>query len=446
MLPKLIVFARAPVAGRVKTRLASELSPHRALEFHVAMTSDLLSRLKQVRAIADVELHTDEITQTWNSINIPVRVQASGDLGRRLYRAISQALEAGHSAAIVVGSDSPTFPLAHLSALLDTHAGVALGPTPDGGFYAILCRRTHPEMFDGVTWSSADTRAETERAIRRCGLTVAIGPEWYDVDTAADLSRLAEDPDLGPATRLVLERSGRMPGRDAMRISVIIPVLNEETCIRETLDCVTALKPHEIIVADGGSTDSTLRIASGHAQIVHSLPGRGAQQRKAAEDASGDVLWFLHADTLPGPGALDGIRACLSARDTAGGNFSLRFDGDSRAARQLTRIYPALRRLGLCYGDSGIFVRRTAYQRAGGFKPYPLFEDLDLVRRIRKIGRFRTLSETLFTSSRRFEHRNFTLMFAEWTALQALYWAGVSPHRLAMLYRPVRKPAASAID
>jgi rSAM/selenodomain-associated transferase 2 len=237
-----------------------------------------------------------------------------------------------------------------------------------------------------------------------------------------------------------LLRSAHSDGemRRRMRVSVIVPVLNEESCIEKTLHAVQALNPWELIVADGGSTDRTVELASGIARVVHAPRGRGAQQRAAAMHASGDVLWFLHADTVPGAGALDAICSCLLDEHVAGGNFSLRFDGGQRSAEQLTRIYPWLRLLGLCYGDSGIFVRRSVYLAAGEFQPYPLFEDVDLVRRIKKQGKFRTLPETLVTSSRRFEHRNFALMFAEWTALQVLFWAGVSPYRLAEMYRPIR--------
>jgi rSAM/selenodomain-associated transferase 2 len=223
-----------------------------------------------------------------------------------------------------------------------------------------------------------------------------------------------------------------------MRVSVIIPALNEEACLERTLHAVRALDPWELIVADGGSTDATVTIASTAAHVVHAPRGRGAQQRAAASVATGDVLWFLHADTVPHEASLDAIRSCLGDERTAGGNFSLCFDGGARSAQQLTRIYPWLRLLGLCYGDSGIFVRRSVYLEAGEFQPYPLFEDVDLVRRIRRLGQFRTLPETLTTSSRRFEHRNFALMFTEWTALQILFWAGVSPYFLARMYKPIR--------
>lgn len=226
-----------------------------------------------------------------------------------------------------------------------------------------------------------------------------------------------------------------------MRISVIIPALNEEACIGRTLAAAIRLRPLEIIVADGGSTDRTVNIAREYGRVIQSARGRGVQQQTAAAAAAGDVLWFLHADTVPNPGTLEAIEECLGEERVAGGNFSLCFEGESRSARQLTRIYPMLRWLGLCYGDSGIFVRTAVYNLVGGFQPYPLFEDVDLVRRVRGMGEFRTLPLKLMTSSRRFEHRNFAMMFAEWTALQVLFWAGVSPDRLAQWYKPAPKPA-----
>lgn len=227
----------------------------------------------------------------------------------------------------------------------------------------------------------------------------------------------------------------------APRISILIPTLNEESCLAETLAVATRLQPFEIIVADGGSVDRTVEIALEYCRVAPCGTGRGVQQRAAAEMATGDVLWFLHADSTPSPDAMQAIDDCLADRRVAGGNFSIRFDGEGQSARQLTTIYPWLRWFGLCYGDSGIFVRRTVYDAMGGFNPYPLFEDVDLVRRIREIGEFRTLPQRLTTSSRRFENRNFALVFAEWTALQMLFWAGVSPYRLARLYRPVRRRA-----
>jgi rSAM/selenodomain-associated transferase 2 len=233
---------------------------------------------------------------------------------------------------------------------------------------------------------------------------------------------------------------------EANTVSVIIPTLNEASAIEATLDALARLSaPVEVIVVDGGSSDTTVLLAGARgALVVNAERGRGSQMHAGACVAQGEVLWFVHADTHPPPDALRRIAKALAAPEVVGGHFAIRFDGAGWAARLLTWIYPRLRWLGLCYGDSALFVRRQAYQQAGGFRPFPLFEDLDLQRRLRRHGRLARLQAAVTTSSRRFEGRSFTLTFAWWTILQVLYWLGVSPHRLARLYAPIRgrsKPA-----
>ena len=225
-----------------------------------------------------------------------------------------------------------------------------------------------------------------------------------------------------------------------MRISIIVPTLNEQARISTTLRKLLQLAgDKEIVVADGGSKDRTLALARAEGvRTINAPRGRGPQMHAAALEATGDVLWFVHADTIPPIEALEDIRTALADPEVVGGNFGLLFDGPSRAARQLTAIYPSLRRLGLCYGDSGMFVRREIYERIGGFRPLPLFEDLDLLQRLRRAGRFVHLRERMVTSSRRFENENFALVWLKWTTLQTLYWCGISPHILARWYRHIR--------
>lgn len=226
-----------------------------------------------------------------------------------------------------------------------------------------------------------------------------------------------------------------------MLVSIIVPTLNEEFQIVTTLRALQGLEGRkEIIVVDGGSTDGTEKLAAAQAvRVLHSKRGRGPQMHAGALQAIGEVLWFVHADTNPPPHALIEIERALNDPEVAGGNFGLLFDGTSRAARQLTAIYPYLRWLGLCYGDSGIFVRRSCYAAIGGFAPLALFEDLDLLRRLKSVGRFVHLQCRIVTSSRRFEKRNFALMWTHWTALQVLYWLGIPPNWLARWYRHARR-------
>jgi rSAM/selenodomain-associated transferase 2 len=223
-------------------------------------------------------------------------------------------------------------------------------------------------------------------------------------------------------------------------VSIIVPTLNESSQIRDTLQALQLLDGEkEILVVDGGSEDSTVAIAKdAGALVLESARGRGAQQHTGALQARGAILWFVHADTIPPTHALADIVEVLRDPTVAGGNFGLTFDGTSRAARQLTAIYSVLRWLNLCYGDSGIFVRRTIYDAIGGFRPFSLFEDLDLLKRLRRAGRFVNLKTCIVTSSRRFEKKNFALMWAHWTTLQLLYWGGVPPNLLARWYRHAR--------
>jgi len=223
-------------------------------------------------------------------------------------------------------------------------------------------------------------------------------------------------------------------------ISIIVPTLNEETAILRTLSALVALPGlKEIVVADGGSDDRTIeRARRSGVRVIECGRGRGIQMHVGAGESRGDALWFMHADTLPDGSALEDIEAALQDPNVVGGNFSVVFDGNGLSSRQMTWIYPRLRVLGLTYGDAGIFVRRSAYEALGGFRPLPLFEDLDLIGRLRTAGKFVHLETRVFTSSRRFAGSRYLLSWIVWIALQLLFWAGVSPHRLARLYRNAR--------
>ncbi len=225
-----------------------------------------------------------------------------------------------------------------------------------------------------------------------------------------------------------------------MSVSIIIPALNEAEALPETLGRLHALEnsPVEIVVADGGSTDGTAELAEGlGARVVRGARGRGPQQHAGALASTGGALWFLHADTHPAPSALEAIEEALRDPEVVGGHFRLRFTGSSFAARFVTGYQPILRRFKLIYGDSAIFVRREAYERAGGFSAAPLFDDLEFTRRLRKQGRFVTVPAEVVTSSRRFEGR-LARTFSQWMLLQTLYSAGVAPEKLARLYRHLR--------
>jgi rSAM/selenodomain-associated transferase 2 len=222
-------------------------------------------------------------------------------------------------------------------------------------------------------------------------------------------------------------------------VSIIVPTLNEATTIHDLSASLGRLRgDFEVIICDGGSSDATVEMARQRGLRVIVAPrGRGRQMNAGAELAKGEILLFLHADTRLPENALALVAGALADEEVCGGNFSLIFGGDTREARLLTRIYPFLRMGGMLYGDSAIFTRRSVFERLGGFRDYPIFEDCDLYRRMRLLGRFVRLNACAMTSSRRFEGK-FIRTFALWSLMQVLYWIGVNPNRLDRLYKPLR--------
>ncbi len=172
----------------MKTRLG--VDPARAVEIHSAFVRQTLLMLESLRGETDLELSTDLPTDAWPEFQVARSVQCPGQLGERIYSALQKALAAGRPKALILGSDSPGLPAAHLRALLASRADVCLGPVEDGGFYAIACSRTAPAMFEGVRWSTSATLHDAVRAIGNCGLSVELGPAWFDIDTPEDLRRL----------------------------------------------------------------------------------------------------------------------------------------------------------------------------------------------------------------------------------------------------------------
>jgi rSAM/selenodomain-associated transferase 2 len=227
-------------------------------------------------------------------------------------------------------------------------------------------------------------------------------------------------------------------------ISIIIPTLNEERSLPHLLGAIRLQSAdHEVIVVDGGSQDRTLDIARDHeVRTLIARPGRGAAMCAGAAAAQGEVLFFLHADSVLPPGALDCINEVLNANaHIIGGNFRLVFDGDTLFSRWLTEFCAWIRLLGHYYGDSGVFVRRSVYDALGGFRPIPVMEDLEFVRRLERFGPTTCIKDPpLVTSSRRFEGRRPVGIVCGWVRLHVLFWLGVSPDRLAEIYKTQAPP------
>jgi rSAM/selenodomain-associated transferase 2 len=224
-------------------------------------------------------------------------------------------------------------------------------------------------------------------------------------------------------------------------ISVIIPVLNEAQGVNGVIAHIrsqAAVDAVEIIVVDGDPAGSTIKAIS-HPGIITAIAeqGRGSQMNCGAIRATGDILLFLHADTLLPPNAFARINKCMEVAGHVGGSFDLGIDTEQQVFR-ITERYVAWRtRLTrIPFGDQAIFVRREYFERIGGYRDIPIMEDVDLMRRIRQRGdAICIIPEKVMTSARRWEKDGIIFGTIRNWMLQALYCCGVPPERLARFYR-----------
>jgi rSAM/selenodomain-associated transferase 2 len=224
-----------------------------------------------------------------------------------------------------------------------------------------------------------------------------------------------------------------------MRLSVVIPALDEAVRIGAALAGVQAMRARgtEIIVVDGGSSDTTAMIAAPLADAVISAPrGRARQMNAGAAAAHGDILLFLHADTLLPVDADLQVRAGLESGERVWGRFDVRIEGRARMLRVVAAMMNWRSRLtGIASGDQALFATRVAFDAVGGFPDQELVEDIELSRRLLRLSRPLCLAGPALTSGRRWETRGvWRTIFLMWR-LRWRYARGESPARLAERYR-----------
>ncbi len=420
----IIVFTRWPLPGRAKTRLIPALGPEGAAAFQHRMTQHTVGRAWAFAAAAENVRLTiayeggDESTMREWLGPLHFLPQGEGDLGQRLTRAARQAFHAGAGRVVVIGTDCPSLndhTLAAAVAATQAH-GIVFGPAGDGGYYlAGISERRHLAVFENIPWSTAEVLSSSLAAARLLNCEPALLETLPDVD---------EPPDL-PAAEAELAA--------ADRVSVIIPVLNEAANLQRLLPALQTAGAHEILIADGGSTDETPDVAVAHgAHCIATPPGRAVQMNGAARAATGEFLLFLHADTDPPPDCVEIVRRTLRPASVAAGAFTFRLREPVRFQQLIERgVAFRCRTRSLPYGDQGLFLRRSIFTALGGFPEWPTLEDVEFSRRLRKLGRIVTTREPAFTSSRRWQQHGVLRTFLRHQLILTGHALGISPQRLA---------------
>jgi rSAM/selenodomain-associated transferase 2 len=229
-----------------------------------------------------------------------------------------------------------------------------------------------------------------------------------------------------------------------MRLAIVVPTLNEEDTVRRNLPAALAVAD-EVIVSDGGSTDATVALArSLGARVVTGPAGRGVQLNRGAAEAmagleeAADILLFLHSDTTLPPRGAEAVRAA-AARGAPGGGFFLRFDADRPMQRLGSWLVNRRTRwLRVPLGDQAQWATRETFEKLGGFPDWPLLEDIHFMHRLRRLPGFTIIEEPVTTGARRFLELGAVRTVAINWSIWLLFLGGVSPHRLARLYRQIR--------
>jgi rSAM/selenodomain-associated transferase 2 len=227
-----------------------------------------------------------------------------------------------------------------------------------------------------------------------------------------------------------------------MKISVVIPVLNESVNLPAAIHSVrTSIPDAEIIAVDGGSTDGSLEWLKSQPaiKVVPSERGKGPQQNAGASVASGDVLLFLHADCRLPLDAGTNLIEVMKDPSIAGGCFLAQWSRNTFSLRLISfgmNLRTRIRKV--CYGDQGLYIRRTIFRQIGGFPDWPLFEDTELIRRMKIAGRFRVIDSPVTMSARRFEQNGIFYGVFLVYFLQIAFMMGVPPARLKKWFVDIR--------
>jgi rSAM/selenodomain-associated transferase 2/rSAM/selenodomain-associated transferase 1 len=423
------LMTRMPHPGQTKTRMIPALGAKGASELHAEMASHVALQLRMLRAVTGAAVRvaitggTPAEARRW--LGLPAIAQAPGDLGARQADALATGLTRSEVSA-VIGADCPGLDAADIAGALQAARarGTALVPALDGGYCLLAARRdVMPAVCEalagGITWGGADVATHLLARLRARGTEVALLEPRPDVDLPEDLAHW--------------ERIRSAWYEPSSTLAVVVPTLDEAENLPSLLARMRA-EQVTVIVADGGSSDATVRIArDAGVMVVECARGRAAQMNAGAGASSADALLFLHADTLPEPGFARSALNALADPSVLLGAFRFSFGagagGTLRLLQTGTRLRGSLMRLP--YGDQGLYCRRVVWRALGGFPDFPVMEDYEFVRRARRAGTVRVIPHDAVTSDRRWrEHGPW-----RWTALNMLtaarYELGATPEGLA---------------
>lgn len=286
----IIIFTRVPIEGKTKTRLMPVYTSCECVDLHVSFFKDVLEACKETKR--DIFIYYtpegfEDVLRSRLGYDGSLFLQVGDTLGIKMFNAISEVLNRGYDSCILVGSDIPSLKMEHLlDAFLELKkVDVVFGPTVDKGYYLVGMKKPIEVAFFNQTYGEGSVLNNAITALDSGGYSVSLIEELRDIDTSRDLIELRKVVDKSSHTGRYLFNN--------RKISVIIPIYNEEGTIESILRELDKLSGCEIIFVDGGSSDGTVELIGDKYRVIRSSKGRGNQLNVGAKASSGDVLFFF---------------------------------------------------------------------------------------------------------------------------------------------------------
>jgi uncharacterized protein len=441
----LVVMIKYPEPGEVKTRLGRDIGMDRAARLYKDFVSEVLATCSEISCRTVLSCHPGRPVsdyRKWLGDEYTLIVQQGHDLGSKIRDSFEQAFDQGFSGVILLGSDIPHLPKDYIEKAFRKleHNDLVIGPALDGGYYLMGMNKKSfsDRIFKEIPWSTSRVLALTLKVIEDNNLTRFILPSLRDIDTLDDLNAVWND----------LNTAAEKPGNKAdtaenhTAISVIVPVYKEQDGINPFLEYLVEIfsgQEHEIIVVDGSpGLETLLAIDVQDVKAISADKGRGKQMNAGASMARGQVLLFLHSDTLLPDNASELILGAFRTdKNMMAGAFSLGIDSRKWSLRLIEK--GANLRSGMTripYGDQGIFIRKDYFRGIGGFREMPIMEDLELMTRIKKLGgKIAILPEKSMTSPRRWEKEGIARCTLRNWLIRIFYHCGISKDTISRYYK-----------
>jgi len=375
----LIIFTKFPEPGFSKTRLIPSIGPFNAANLQKLMTEFVVKQARKLNISFEIRYTGADLSKMkcWLGEDLVYKKQSEGSLGERLKNAFEDGFNNGYKKIVAVGSDCPDLRADTIAMAFEylENSRCVIGPAKDGGYYLIGLSEMKEDIFTGISWGSSKVLSETISRLKQYILL----PKLADVDEFEGIP---------------------------LRISVIIPVLNEETNLDRIINEILEAFNVEIIVADGGSSDRSLEIAEKYnVKIVRCEKAQRAfQMNKGAENSTGDILFFLHADSYLPENWDVAVRNTLKGKDVIFGHFIFGIKEDFRG-RWLIELGTNFRAkiLKKPYGDQVFFIKREDFFMSGKFPDVPILEDVLFVKNVKKYGKISCCNSVVKTSGRRWQ-------------------------------------------